>query len=168
MVKKNSTRASFTTAFIDEEKISSWNKMFYIKYCETAIQIIKRIRISSTFEQLPRKIGRWTSVLNKTESEVILIRVAMWAKHSNLESKWSREIAQEQVATTAFIDSEKFASWNKMFIIVYCQTAIQKIKRIRISSKFEQLPCKIGRQTSVSNKTESEFILIWVGYVSQT
>ena len=39
-------------------------------------------------------------------------------------------------------------------------TAIQIINRIRISSNFEKHPRKKGKWTFVSNKTDSEFILI--------
>ena len=77
--------------------------------------MIKRIRISSTFEQLPRKIRRWSSIWNKTDSEFILIWVAMWAKHNNLKYKLSRETAQEQVPTTAFIDEERICFLKLIF-----------------------------------------------------
>ena len=89
MVRRNSTSPSSNNCIHwCGEKIASWNEHFNLKYCQytmTSIQMIKRIRISSKFELLPCKIGWWTSVSNKTDSEFILIPVAMWAKHKQSE-----------------------------------------------------------------------------------
>ena len=81
-------------------------------------------------------------------------RVGMWAKHKQSENQMVRRNSTSASANNCLHwCGEKFASWNKNLITKYCQhtmTTIQMIKRIRISSKFEQLPRKIGRWTSIS------------------
>ena len=67
----------------------------------------------------------------------------MQANTYKLKSKWSREIAQMQVLTTAFNDGREICFLNKKSIMKYWQytmTAIQMIKSISISSKLNQLP----------------------------
>ena len=107
-----------------------------------AIQMIKKICIGSKFEQLSRKIGDKLPSRNKTDSEFILILTMSGANINNLKSEWSREIAQAQDLTTAFIDGERNLLPEKKKMIKkywqYTMTAIQMIKRIRISSKFER------------------------------
>ena len=93
----------------------------------TAMQMIKIIRINSKFEQLPRKIGRWTPSRNKMDSEFILIST-IWAKHRQSEIQMV-----ERTSTSASSNNclhwwrEKFASWNKNFVIKYCQYTMTAI-----------------------------------------
>ena len=115
------------------EKFGSWNKIFIEKYCQgtiTAIQMIKRVRISCKFKQLSQKKEYELPSRNKTDSEFILI-LTTWALHNCLKSKWSGEIAQAQVITTAFIDGERdLLPEIKKNNVKHYQTAIQIIKRI--------------------------------------
>jgi len=56
-----------------------------------SIQMIKNFRMSLKFEQISFKIGRWTSVSNKTDSEFFLIST-MWAKDKQSEMQMVKEI----------------------------------------------------------------------------
>ena len=62
-----------------------------------AIQMIKRIRISSKYEQIHQKMK-----LTVNSSQFRLFE-----PNNNIKSKWSREIAQMQMLTTAFNDGRE-------------------------------------------------------------
>ena len=115
----------------------------FITYCQctmTATQMIKRICISSKFEQL-----------------------------NNLKSKWSREIAQAKVPTTAFSDGErKLPPKVKTLFQKYCQctmSAIQMIKRIPLEKNLNSFLEKYEDELPSQNKTHTEFILISTMYM---
>ena len=79
-------------------------------------------------------------------------RVAMWAKHKQSEIQMVRRNSTSASSNNC-LHWWEICFLNFFFFVKYCQyttTAIQMIKRIRISSKFEQLPWKIGRWTCVS------------------
>ena len=62
-----------------------------------AIQMIKRIRVSSKYEQIHQKMK-----LTVNSSQFRLFE-----PNNNIKSKWSREIAQMQMLTTAFNDGRE-------------------------------------------------------------
>ena len=150
------------------EKFASLNKHLIVKDCQTAIQMIKRVRTSSKFKQLPPKNRKMNFHL-----KMKLTVNSPWLRLcepniKNLKSKWSKRNSTSASSNNCLRWlGEKFASWNKSFILKYCQTAIQMIKRICINTKLEQLPRKIGRWTSVS-KWNWQWIHPDFDYVSQT
>ena len=144
MVKRNSTSASSNNCLNWwREKFASW-KNIYNKYCQytmTAIQMIKRIHISSKFEQLPRKLEDELPSRIQLTVNSSWFRAAMWAKHKQSEIQMVKRNSTSASSNNCLHWwGEKFASWNKNLVIKYCQctmTAIQMIKRISVSSKFE-------------------------------
>ena len=89
-------------------------------------------------------------------------REAMWAKHKQSEIRMVRRNSTNASSDNCLYRwGEKFTFWNKFVLIKYCQytmTAIRMIKRIRISSKFEQLPRKKEGELLSRTKTDSELM----------
>ena len=150
MVKRNSTSASSNNClYCWGENLPSWNKKKYYKLPPDCNPNDPENSHKLKIQTASQKIRRWIYVSNKTDNEFILIST-MWAKHKHSEIKMAmRNSTLASSNNCHYWLGEKSHSWNRNFIIKCCQTAIQMIKRIRINSKFEQIPPKIGRWTSV-------------------
>ena len=135
MVKRNSTRVNSNNCLHWwGEKFASWIKCFNYKIlpvhryhdCNPNDQENShklRIRKASSKN---RKMNFHLEIKQTVNSS--WFRVAMWPKHNNLKSKWSREKAQAQVLTTSFIDKERnLLPEIKKFIIKYCQCTMTAI-----------------------------------------
>ena len=124
-----------------------------------AIRMIQRIRISFKFEQLHQKMK-----LRVNASRFRLCE----SNINNLKSKWSREIPQAQVLTTAFTDGErnllpKIILFYKILPVHHdCnsndQEHLHKLRTQAASSKIRNMSFRLKIKISVNS---SQFRTIW-------